>query len=227
MTRKFLQLSLFSILLCSCEQKVLEPDNILLGLQFYPISVGTEYEFSVEEINYRNTGNVDTSRYFLIDRVLEAQELEGLTEYRGYRYRRALSGEESIVSTLTITVDTYHIMRRLGNTKEIIFSFPVKEAVSWDALPGPEQQDTYTFYKAFQPYELSDTVFSQSVQVIEENNQDSLEFLDTRINVYVADSGPVYSLSSQIEFCTLSECFGLKKIEIGTTRRMKRIFLNE
>jgi hypothetical protein len=223
MIKKYFQLFLISTFLFSCENKVLEPNSDLLGFQFYSVAAGDEFAYAVEEINYRNTGTVDTIRYQIIDRIL-TEEAQGQTKYyTGFRYAKTAAGVESILSTLTLTIDNYSVLRKLGNTKEVHFSFPVKEGVIWDGVPSLDLVDEYAYYKAFQPYALNDSIFNQSVQVIEEDNQDSLTALDKRISVYAANIGPIYRFSSQIEFCTLSECFGLKKIEIGKTIRMKRV----
>ncbi|MFQ3215304.1 MAG: hypothetical protein ACI9XJ_001273 [Marivirga sp.] len=202
----------------------MEPNSDLLGFQFYSVAAGDEFIYAVEEINYRNTGAVDTIRYQIIDRILTEEEQGQTRFYSGFRYTKTAAGAESILSTLSITIDNYSVLRRLGNTKEVHFSFPVKEGLTWDGIPSLDLVDEYAYFKAFQPYTLNDSIFNQSVQVIEEDNQDSLTALDKRVSVYAANLGPIYRLSSQIEFCTLSECFGLKKIEIGKTVRMRRIF---
>jgi hypothetical protein len=100
----------------------------------------------------------------------------------------------------------------------------VASGKSWNGKPQEFQEDEYTISRAFQAYELTDSTFENTVQVIQEDNQDSIANYDQRIEVYASNIGLIYKVSSQLEFCRETECLGLQQIEFGKTLRMKREF---
>lgn len=221
-----LYLVLFSLLiiLTSCENSTVAPNEEILGLQFFPIDFQRNDLYSVEEINYNNDGTVDTSRYFLQDKWTDSIALDGGIKLEGYRYSINQNGDKEIVSTLVKTRTSNFAKLKLGNSEEVKLSFPVAESKSWNGKPQEFQEDEFTISGAFQTYQLGDSSFENTVQVIQEDNQDSIANYDQRIEVYAANLGLIYKVSSQLEFCRETECLGLQQIEFGKTIRMKREF---
>ena len=201
------------------------PDDRLLGAYFFPIEVGMNLSYEVEEINYRNNGEVDTSRFYVIDSITEKQTEGNQDRYYGYRLRKeSLVGASTVLYAIQYLVSDQTIVQQIGNQKSVVFSLPVQEGKSWNANGSASPADEFQYFKVFQTYDRGDTVFQETVQVLEEENYDSLELLDVRIKVYAAQTGLIESLISQLEFCVENDCFGLQEIEFGTTTSMKRVF---
>jgi hypothetical protein len=180
--------------------------------------------YEVEEINYRNNGSIDTSYYQLIDEFTDSLNNGQTVRLQGYRYRVETSGSKELEYSIQLSRNNLIAIETLGNQQEVKLSFPVSEAKEWNGSPSEFTDDTYTYLKVFQPYELTDTTFTSTVQIIQEDNQDSVIAYDQRIEVYAADIGLVYKISSQLEFCNDTECLGLQQIDFGRTIRMRRKF---
>lgn len=222
--RLYLILFSLTVVVTACENSTVAPNQENLGLQFFPIEFKEIDKYSVEEINYNNDGTIDTSRYFLQDEWSDSIAISSGIKLEGYRYRINQNGQKEVVSTVVKTRTSNLAKFNLSNSEEIKLSFPIAENKRWDGKPNEFDKDEYYIFKAFQPYELEDSTFQNTVQVIQEDNQDSISNYDQRIEVYAANIGLIYRISSQLEFCRDTECLGLQQIEFGKTVRMKRRF---
>ncbi|WP_296623440.1 hypothetical protein [Marivirga sp.] len=221
-----LYLLLFSLLIfiTACDNSSVAPNQEILGLQFFPIDFKNIDNYVVEEINYNNDGTIDTSRYFLQDEWTDSLAIDNGVKLEGYRYRINQNDQKEVVSTIVKTRTSNLAILKLGNSEEIKLSFPIAEGKSWNGHPQEFEEDEFRIFKAFQSYELGDSTFENTVQVIQEDNQDSISNFDQRIEVYAANTGLISRVSSQLEFCRDTECLGLQEIEFGKTVRMKRVF---
>ncbi|WNB16875.1 hypothetical protein [Marivirga arenosa] len=220
-----LYLILFSLflILASCENSTVAPNKEILGLQFFPLNVNESELYSVEEINYNNDGSIDTLRYQIQDEWVDSISLQNRIKLEGYRYKLDQAGNKEILSSIVKERSDKLASFKIGNSEEVKLSFPVSEGKSWNGLPQEFEEDEFEIFKAFQPYELGDQTFESTVQVIQEDNQDSVSNYDQRIEVYAASLGLIYKVSSQLEFCRETDCLGLQQIEIGRTIRMERV----
>ncbi|SMG14748.1 hypothetical protein SAMN05661096_00704 [Marivirga sericea] len=221
-----LYLILFSLLLVftSCENSTVAPNQAVLGLQFFPINFQENARFEVEEINYNVDGTVDTSRYIVQDEWLDFVATTNAVKLEGYRYRINQDGSKEVESTIVKQRTSSFGSLKLGNSEEVKISFPVREGKSWNGQPQEFEEDEFTILRAFQSYDLNGTTYENTVQVIQEDNNDSIANFDQRIEVYAADLGLIYKVSSQLEFCRETECLGLQEIDFGQTIRMRRKF---
>lgn len=221
-----LYLILFSLIIgfTACKNSTVAPNEEFLGLQFFPIDFQDVDKYAVEEIHYNNDGTIDTIHYFLQDEWNDSIAINGGAKLEGYRYRIDQNGQKKIESTIVKTRTSNLAAFRKGNSEEVKLSFPLAEDKNWNGTPNEFEEDMFTIFKAFQSYELADSTFENTVQVIQEDNQDSISNYDQRIEVYAANVGLIYRISSQIEFCRDTECLGLQEIEFGKTIRMRKEF---
>ncbi|MGM0581847.1 MAG: hypothetical protein ACQETL_14260 [Bacteroidota bacterium] len=221
-----LYLILFSLIIVftACENSTVAPNEEFLGLQFFPVDFKNIDRYEVEEINYNNDGTIDTIRYFLQDEWTDSISSNGDVKLEGYRYRIDQDGQKEIVSTIIKNRTPNLAKLKLGNSEEVKISFPISEGKSWNGMPEEFEEDKFTIFKAFQAYELGDSTFENTVQIIQEDNQDSISNYDQRIEVYAANTGLIFRISSQLEFCRDTECLGLQEIEFGKTIRMRKEF---
>lgn len=221
-------LILFSLILglIACENSTVAPNEEILGLQFFPIDFQNVDRYEVKEINYNNDGTIDTTQYLLQDEWNDSIAINGGVKLEGYRYQINQSGQKSIVSTIVKTRTSNLAILKIGNSEEIKLSFPVTEGKTWNGTPEEFEEDYFTIQQAFQSYELGDSTYENTVQIIQEDNQDSISNYDQRIEVYAANTGLIYRISSQIEFCRDTECLGLQEIEFGKTLIMRKEFVD-
>ena len=220
--KSLLLLISISSLFFSCTNSTLGPNYDRLGFQFFPLQK-QDITYQVEEIYYRNTGEIDTLRYLLIDQLTDSSQLSNKLILSGYRIKQELNGSKTVLSTVSYSKDDYTVRQSLGNTEEIKLSFPVEEGLEWNGKPKQDEPDFFSLFKVFQPFETADSSFSETIQVIQEDTKDSLDIFDKRMEVYAADIGLIYRLSSYLDFCTNVDCFGLQEIDSGRTIQMKRI----
>lgn len=221
-----LYLFLFSTLIffTACENSTVAPNEEILGLQYFPIALDNIATYEVEEINYNNDGTIDTSRYFLQDEWTDSINIDNGVKLEGYRYQINDESQKEIFSSIIKSRTSRIAKFRLGNSEEVKISFPIAEGKSWIGTPQEFEEDEFEIFRAFQSYELGDSTFKNTVQIIQEDNQDSISNYDQRIEVYSAHTGLIYKISSQLEFCRDTECLGLQQIDIGRTIRMRRVF---
>ncbi|MBK6264469.1 hypothetical protein JKA74_05420 [Marivirga sp. S37H4] len=221
--RNYLILFSFIAAFWACENTTIEPDPDRLGFQFFPVSINDKCIYEVEEINYRNDGTIDTVHYTIQDELIDSVQNDFKVTIQGYRYKIVNNCTREILNTIEITRNPQIATQKLGNNHEVKLSFPVKEALQWNGKPSESESDEYVLYKVFQPYEIEDSIFSSTLHVIQEDNQDSVIAFDKRIEVYAANVGLIYKLSSQLEFCNETECLGLKQIDFGKTVTIQRV----
>ena len=219
-------LTLFSfiIIFTSCENSIVAPNDKLLGLQFFPVIPQSIEIYNVQEISYNNDGSIDTSRYLIQDEWIGSVLGDDENKLEGYRYRINQDGQKEILSTVVKSRSSKLAKFKIGNSEELKLSFPISEGKTWDGKPQEFEVDDYSIYKAFQSYQLGDSLFESTVQVIQEDNQDSIANFDQRIEIYAESVGLIYKISSQLEFCRETECLGLQQIDLGKTVSMTRLF---
>jgi hypothetical protein len=222
--RPYLILFSLFIVFTACENSTVAPNQKVLGLQFFPLDFQNQDRFEVEEINYNNDGTIDTTHYFLQDEWVDSVVTNSGVKLEGYRYRITQDGSKMVESTIVKSRTSSLGTLKLGNSEEVKLSFPIEEGKSWNGQPQEFEEDQFIMFRAFQSYELEDSTFDNTVQVIQENNNDSIANFDQRIEVYAANLGLLYKVSSQLEFCRETECLGLQEIEFGKTIRMRREF---
>lgn len=184
-------------LVFSCSKDSIDPDDLSVGKEYYPLQIGAWLEYDVFWAKLQSSGK-DTLRYRLREEVTETFTSEGETFYRlerFYLYNQADGWELDSVWTARST--PHQAIKRENNKDFVKFTFPVKNGKKWDGnVLNTSNQDEYTMEKLRFPFQAYDTTpaFDNTLTVIQ-GDFVSLVDVDKRREVYAKDIGLVYKES--------------------------------
>lgn len=122
-------------LLFSCKRQIIPADDIELGKEYFPLTMGHTIEYAVDSILYNDfNSTVDTFRYEIKDEIgNEFIDNEGRTSYLVHRYKRQ-DASYAWADNLTyyITQTAFNIEVIESNLRFIKMVFPVKTNTKWD-----------------------------------------------------------------------------------------------
>lgn len=210
------------LFLASCDSTV-DPDLLEPGYAFFPTEPGSYREYAVVEINYRNTGEIDTLRFLLREETGQPDTIAGDVIFPLRRLSRA-------DSTVTWELDSVWSFRRTAtqavqtenNQPFVKLVFPVEEGKTWDGnafnTRDAEQYEMVNLNQGFNQNSLS---FARTVTVIQDDLNDPITGQNLRSEIFAENVGLVTRESSILEFCTDPDCLGQQIIEIGRTYQQR------
>jgi hypothetical protein len=211
---------LFSIIATSaftaCSTQTLDPSEVNLGVDFFPLEVGRYVDYQVENIEYRTITDPDTNRYQIRELIAsEFTDINGAPAFRLERFIRATASNPW-------TLDSVWVAKRTANQAILIQSniplvkltFPPEEQKPWDGniLNGLDQ-NLYEITDLNKAFTIDTFNFAKTLKVVQSNDS-SLVSMDRRNEIYAANVGLIYKDSTVVTFCvTTPECF--TQIETG------------
>ena len=202
-----------------------EPGIEHFGYDHYPLQIGLYRHYEVREILF-NQNAADTSYYQL--REIDTDSFPGAGGQLSYtlsRYKRLDANDtwelDSIWSTYT---NPRQAVLNKNGLPVLIMVFPFSENLIWDSNAlNAKNTDEYKLQAPFQPYELSGIQYGNTTIVVQEENLDSLIFLDHRFEVYAKDIGLIDKLDNRLVFCQDQGCLGQKIVDEGRIYRQTLI----
>ena len=197
----------------SCD-KQLEPDISKFGYDFFPLETGRYKVYEVQEIVFTDLELPDTLNYQLKELISDSVTSgAGEISYVLQRLKRSLVDDpwelDSIWSTYRNDVQAVVYENNIPILKLV---FPFQEGKTWDANSlNSRDIDDFRLRDLFVPLEE----YESTVRVLQEEKLDSLISLDNRYEIYAQNIGLVVKVSSILEFCQESDCFGQKIIKEG------------
>ncbi|UII25922.1 hypothetical protein LVD15_21875 [Fulvivirga maritima] len=213
------KLFLIFILFAACSSEDAEPDESRLGLDFYPIEVGTFQIYHVDNTNYRISGDVEQTSYELKVEVVDSfyNQTNTLT-YITHRSERADENMEwQFRSAWPVRITPYQIIQTEDNIPYIKLSLPVENGKEWDGnASNTYEEDIYEMDSINSSYitSISDTINS-TVTVVQNDNQDFTVQLDRRYEIYGRNVGLVYKEDISLQYCTDADCIGQQQVIEG------------
>jgi hypothetical protein len=218
MQKKLLYSIIVLIALASCSPEP-APDARRLGLEFFPLQTGLQWIYDVETADYV-FGDADEFRQFqlkieIADSFFLGEELR----YIAYSYTRDHANAPWLaLGSLQLYRNMRVAVKVENNSAVQKLSFPIQEGRTWDgnALNTAEPEDFF-MRQVFRPFILKQDTFDVALTVVQADNNDSIIFLDRRLEVYAKDIGLVYKEFSNISFCAEISCLGLGQIDFGNS----------
>lgn len=137
--------ALLAVVMSSCKDEVETYDAEQLGLNYYPMELGSEWIYKVDSIVFDNEG-ADVYNYssFLKELVAEKYTNEvGDTTYRLERYYKSVdSADWQITDVWATTVTPERITRTEENLKFVTMVFPTYKGQSWEGNVFIDQFET-------------------------------------------------------------------------------------
>lgn len=225
---KYLAFLLATLVLLSCS----DDEELPAGSEgdFFPLETGTFFLYDVDETVYSGLQQSAHFKYEL--KVVVADSFvnsAGGSTYVLQRFRKdSASADFQVLETWSARVEPSQVVVNEGNLSFVILAFPLVVGKQWNgnainSLGGEEVcGENPTF--ACDLYEIADTGFSfeaggqtftETLEVVQNNNADLIVGQDIRREIYARKVGLVYKESTVLEFCTVGECIGQQQIEKG------------
>jgi hypothetical protein len=217
---------LFVFICLSCNSETSEPDDTRLGFVFFPLETGLFKIYQVEQIDYRLTGEKDTSKYLLKEAVVDSfrNEMDEYT-YILYRFSRNLQENKwNIDSAWTAKRSPRQAITIENNIPFVKLIFPLREGASWDGNSyNTLGVENYTMVNVNKNFNSEFNNFDNTVTIIQKDNEDMIISLDRRKEIYGQNVGLVYKESLALNFCAQVHCIGKGEIESGKSFKMTLI----
>lgn len=162
----------------SCKQHVIPPDNVLLGKDYFPLSVGHFIEYDVDSFKFNDfTKSIDTFYFELRDVIEEEfQDNEGRRSWLVNRFKRqdnSYPWKDNLTYFITETPAGIEVVE--DNLRFIKMVFPVKDNTKWAGnvyLPANLLNELkwltgweYKYVNNSQPYDNGFLQFENTVTV--------------------------------------------------------------
>lgn len=200
-------LLLFSVLLFSCGKDSVLPD---LGLDYYPIELGSYRIYDVEETTYLN--KVPTSEsYQLRESFIEEIMTEGELSYLLRIERRNTTDDPWLsIKSVYIRQSNFILEYRENNVSNIAMSYPVKVGRTWDG--NGLNSDAEVVYR----YEegMADNFEVDQVKVVIRDLPPNIVEQDQRYEIFGRGTGLIERNFTTIEYCQ-SGCSGVNEPDNG------------
>lgn len=220
----FLAVSLI-ILVASCEDEK-GPSLVDTGTSFFPLMVGQERVYTVEETNYLITGEVEIQSYLLREEIVDLFFTEADSSYIIYRYIRMDSTEEwSFLETWQARRNDFQGIVIEGNTPFLKLTFPIFAGRMWDGNRlNSREEDTFVMDSLYFAFNGVEQQFDSTLTVVQNDNQDFIVEQDRRFEVYAYDVGLIYKKETMLQYCTDDNCLGQQLIETGREFEQQLIY---
>ncbi len=195
-------LFVFAFALQSCK-KDNELKTIDLGVNYYPLNIGTSIIYDIDSIVYDKF--LDDTLYFSFQLketiVSEFEDNAGDVTYRLERYKRATESDVWQVSDVWVVNKLESRIERVEDNKRIIpIIFPVREGESWNGNALNNDSEMEFIYKDVdKPFEVNNARFDSTLKVIQRESVNLVE--DTTVKEFYAKNlGLVYKEVKNLKF---------------------------
>ncbi|MEM7549840.1 MAG: hypothetical protein AAF363_09200 [Bacteroidota bacterium] len=204
--------------LTSCGDGDPEPFNLEQELEFFPLQTGFFRTYNVENVLFRNTGEVDTVRFFMKESVVDSfpNAESGFTYIINISNKENLEDPWEVDSVWTARRNTTNAVQTEENISFIKLVFPFEEGAIWNGNAFNNMGvDEYRMENVEQPMTLDSLSFEQTVTVIENDFEDGITIDDVRSETYSSNIGLIQRKQLFIQYNTSDEFLGLGVIEFG------------
>jgi hypothetical protein len=136
---------LFSIgLFLACSTEEVEPEQIELGTDYFPVEIGKYWTYRVDTLEYTFAGNIERGFYFLKEKISDSlYRQEGNMVYRIERFKTLDTNQSWILDSVwSMRVDKEKILKTENNRPLVRLRFPLREGLSWDINQFNPLQDS-------------------------------------------------------------------------------------
>ncbi|MEM7107092.1 MAG: hypothetical protein AAF519_02615 [Bacteroidota bacterium] len=218
---------LFLIIILSCRSDDLSPDPGSVGYLFFPLELGSFIEYEVEETMYQFELETITNFQRRTEVVDSFINQAGEITYVIHQFERTFSDQEwDFVQTNSARLTATQGILIEGNLPLLKLSFPIAAGKIWDGNAlNTMDKDEFAMDSLFSVYitQAQDTI-SETLTVIQEDNQDFVVNLVTNYEIYGLGIGLVYKEEVNLRYCTADDCIGQQRIDNG--RIVKQSLIN-
>jgi hypothetical protein len=194
------------IVLSGCVSSI-EPDPGSLGLNYYPLQVGSYQIFHINSKIFNLDGSVDTVTYLMKEVVVDSfpgSDQDSYT-YVINRYKKGINEPEWVIEEVVSARINFKTMVLTENsTAYVKLVFPMQEDLGWDGNSLNDlEPETYRIRMLSQPFTVDSVTFANTVHVFQADLLDPAQISqdDYRFEVFADDVGLVYKQKIVKEYC--------------------------
>ncbi|OON67616.1 hypothetical protein [Hymenobacter sp. CRA2] len=210
--------------LAACDNTTEAPAE--LGKDYYPIAVGDERIFNVEDKVWRNGQVVSTTPSQLREQITEAyRDAAGTLTYKVVRSSRATAtGAWRADSVQTLTVNSRNLLLTRSNLRTVELVFPVRDGEEWNKNAFNDRDTIVAINRRYQEVGSAFTSggrsYDNTVTTYDEI-QDNAIYLDVQRRVYAKGVGPVLREVRKLNYCQDARTcnVGVNYVVTGTEHR--------
>ncbi|MBW8051894.1 MAG: hypothetical protein FVQ77_16465 [Cytophagales bacterium] len=214
---------LLVIIFSGCKPSKVDPAQVDLGYNYFPLAIGDSIIYDVLTIDYSSLGGfIDTQNYQLLEVTADTFiDNESDIAWRLERFSRPDSSANWPLdpdSVWTTKVTSYQAIKVESNIPYIKLIFPVENGVIWDgnALNTIETKEGEEY--RIRDLGLADTIgnniFNNTLKVIQPFITSQIGKYE-RSEVYARNQGLIYKESILVDYCDDPGCIFLDSIVFG------------
>ncbi|GAB2941601.1 hypothetical protein GCM10027048_02530 [Hymenobacter coalescens] len=210
-------------LLAACENTSEAPQD--LGKDYYPLAVGAERVFTVEDKVWVNNQATTTNSQVREQLTETYRDAAGKLTYKLVRSSRATAAAAwRVDSVQTLTVNEQNLLLTRSNLRTVELIFPVRAGAEWDKHAFNDRSTRPDVSRRYQDVGGSFTAGTRSYEntvTTYDEAQDNLYYLDVQRQVYAKGVGPVLREVRKLNYCQnpASCSIGTKYIISGSEHR--------
>lgn len=215
---------LITILTAACERVTIPPDLGRAGYEYVPFGLGDYRIYETFRINYNFAADNDTLLFEYKELVSDAfLNQEGDTTFVVQKLHRREGDTFWKLDSVSHWRQTPQQAIEHWNNKDVVrLVFPVGEGKAWNSnVYNTQAADSFRMVQVHKPFNLNEQEYEQTITVVERNLTDTIARQDIRHEVYALGIGPVYRLTTYLNFCSTADCIGQGIINSGLYQEMK------
>lgn len=218
-------LIIFLLVLSSCHDTEMEPDNSIYGYEYFPLSTGTYQIYEVAQTDYLNSGEVIVSDYQIRHEIAESFISANEETFIINRFTRVNQDNDwEYLNTWQSKRTKFNAIVSEGNLALLKLTFPVKAGSTWNGNSfNTLDTDTYIIDSLNFAFELNGQDFDNTLTVIQADNQDFIVAQDKRFEIYGKQIGLIYKEVINLNYCADENCLGQEIVETGIEYRQSLI----
>ena len=212
-------LSLIAFLFSCAETETPQTD---FGLDYQPLKVGLFWEYEVNETIVFGESDEESSTFFLKDRIIYNYfNVENELVFVLAREKSTNGTDWEIIGNYLMQYRNLTLLRTFENKKTVNLVFPPELEKTWDAqIFNAGDPDEYEI-SFLGNIDVGSQSFSQSLKVLQEEEDDEITFRDNRYEVFAKGIGLVEQYYEVFTYCSRNDCLGQKIVDSGRLTHLK------
>ncbi|RTQ45710.1 hypothetical protein EJV47_24810 [Hymenobacter gummosus] len=191
------------LLLGACDNTTEAP--LEMGKDYYPLKVGAERVFDVEDKVWRNNQVVTTPSQVREQLTETYRDAAGVLTYKLVRSSRtADTNPWRLDSVFTLTVNDKSLLLTRSNLRTVELVFPVRNGAEWNRNAFNTLDPLGALNRRYEEVGSAQTVAGRSYDntaTVYDELQDNLFYLDVQRQVYAKGVGPVLREVRKLNYC--------------------------
>lgn len=196
----------------------------VVEMAYFPLEIGKYWIYEVDETVYFGENDYENDHFYYRDEITDLFVNEsGESVFIFSRQKSMNRTEWENKKVYTFRISNNRIIRKKDNLQEIILVFPLHLNMEWDANgANPNEPEAFTV-DSEGPYAVNNRYFSNTIRVMQNNEDDLITVRDIRYDIYAEGTGLVESYYEVFSYCSRNDCLGKQIIQNGRFTHLKLV----